>query len=150
MVFTASPLFFRYFDCSIRMNFRKIIFKMFDWKLSKQPSHYFVTDLKKGALKIYMYQIQEGMQLYIQKKILLQCSIYYFKCKHNTDPLALLLTFSCWMQNPDNAGNTTLMYVCHNPFDPEDLFYPYLAGWSPPRKILSFLFSPWNCVFSLY
>jgi len=66
MVITASPLLFRYFDYSIWMNFHTSIFKMFNWKLSKQTSHSFVTDIfKKEALKIYMYQIQEGMQLYI-------------------------------------------------------------------------------------
>ena len=57
------------------MNFHESIFKMFNWKLSKQTSHSFVTDLKKEALKIYMYQLQEGMKLYIEKDIALVLNI---------------------------------------------------------------------------
>ena len=60
---TTSPSYFRYFNYSIMMIFRKNIFKMFNWNLTKQTSHGVMNDLKREALKIYMYWLQEGMKL---------------------------------------------------------------------------------------
>ena len=46
--------------------FDKNIFKLFNWNLIQQNSHSFMNDLKKEALKIYMYWLEEGMQLYLE------------------------------------------------------------------------------------
>ena len=48
------------------MIFNKDIFKLFNWDLNQQTSHSFMNDLKKEALKIYLYWLEEGMQLYLE------------------------------------------------------------------------------------
>ena len=77
-----------------------------------------------------MFQLQEGMQLYIQKKILLQRSIYYFRCKQVNVIFPLLLTF--FMLNADNTENIILQL-----FDPVDLFYASLAWLISPENDIS-------------
>ena len=62
----ANNLCWRYFNNSVMMISNKNIFKLFNWYLSQQTSHSFMNDLKEEALKIYMYWLQEGMQLCIE------------------------------------------------------------------------------------
>ena len=109
---TNSPSYLWYFNCSIMMNFSKTsssclieisaqrVHTILWMILRKRPSRYICTDLRKACT-------------YIQEQILLQCSIYYFKCKQDNDPFALSLTFSCF-NDADNVGYTNLMYFYHN------------------------------------